>query len=299
MAAAPEMSTPVSTVQHVRSFELSDEVWQRLQADAEPFVDTVDSVLRRMLNLPPTPPRYPPIDGETSPAVVGGPPVCTGEYRAPVLTYLQQEGGTADRRDVLDAVHAVLGHRFREHDYSEVRPSNPLWENRIDGVVNRLRSNGLMLPATLPGVWSLTEEGMACDPETGGLRKRKLLSGSPRIQPGAGLSQRELLDPVMLSLQRLGGVATPQQLFDAVRPLVADRLVPADLEQPRPGRRCARWEERCRDLRSALIDAGLLSGSSRRGLWELTDEGMRYEPEQQPTEQPTDAAPTAAAEHTT
>lgn len=313
----PEVLVSLGQPDNAVWIKVSTEVLKHLQALATPFEDSADDVLRRALHLPATtttassasststqhaastvtshplpvaatttdnPPSTEEATGKEPPDIAPGDPTTAAveggfsrwDFRSPVIRYLQQQpDGTSTRPKTLDALLLQFGQNFEPSAFEDIAPGHPRWKHAVDGVIKGLRTEGIVAPAGFPqGVWQLTEKGMTCDPEQP--KSRRLLS-QPRLAGEEGVPRVELMGPVITSLQELNGSASPRHVIDAAAQKLGDRLTPRDLEVTRRGR--VRWEDRCHRLRSELIEVGIMSDSSVTGLWELTEEGMNWRPD--------------------
>lgn len=85
-------------------------------------------------------------------------------YHPAILLVLHGMGGHGSRREVLDAVHAILKPALRSADRREARPSR-VWKNRVDHArANYLVPKGFIQPMaeTERGRWVLTQKGQDC-----------------------------------------------------------------------------------------------------------------------------------------
>lgn len=96
--------------------------------------------------------------------------------------------------------------------------------------------------------------------------------GSRRPPEGELLPQSEYELPVLRALSQLGGTAPAWQVVEVVKPMLADRLGEADYGRMTNGEE--RWENRARFARLRAVERGYLRSDSRRGNWELTDDGV-------------------------
>lgn len=210
-------------------------------------------------------------------------PVTTVERGAVVMRFLQeQQGGTSTRRAVHEAVFQKLGHRFRPSDFDALKKAKASrWQNRIDQMVCKWRNEGLIAPGTQAGVWTLTPEGLACDPDRIPRPPRsRHPNRPPMLAPGQGLPQREFVEPILTVLRESGGVASSQDVKALVYEHLKDRLEQRDYEIVPPFKNLTRWQARCNRVAQLLVQRGLLSGSSRQGVWELTEEGLSCQPDE-------------------
>src|SRR3954447_9169598 len=141
------------------SVEVDSEVWEHLKARAEPFVDTSNSVLRRLLGLADAGPGQEgpsqrrhhqsrnrssvPRAAARSRAPLGSllPEV---EYEMPILRVLAKNGGAAPAREVVGTVGKLVGERLTELDREELPNGGRRWENRIQFTRLRLKERGLI-----------------------------------------------------------------------------------------------------------------------------------------------------------
>jgi hypothetical protein len=62
-------------------------------------------------------------------------------------------------------------------------------------------------------------------------------------------------------------------VIEGVGEIIDDRLTPLDRQTVSSGG--LRWHTRVMFARLRMKDAGLLKASSRRGIWEITDQGRK------------------------
>lgn len=181
------------------NIEIDDDVYDFLKSNAEPFVDTPNSVLRRMLG----------IDGDSSrSAAVSNPAVpvkpaasitavpmtsthgrlaavkrtrrkgtrpiapthtraASGtllpeeKYERPLLKVLAEAGGQAPYRDVVDAIGRELRDDFMPADYESLKSGGIRWQSRLQFVRIRLIERGYLDKDAPRGVWAITDAGRA------------------------------------------------------------------------------------------------------------------------------------------
>jgi len=95
-----------------------------------------------------------------------------------------------------------------------------------------------------------------------------------RATPGSILPEREYWLPILEILMEAGGTAPANNVIDALGNRMRDLLTPGDFEVLRMGE--VRWRNRARFARLRMREQGLLSDSSPRGIWELTNSGRLY-----------------------
>lgn len=171
------------------SIRVDDDVYNFLKGQAEPFVDTPNTVLRRLLALDKgtemTPAR--PVNSEggsagqkrrtgersglrgsrshrtrsrkRGPRAPAGSLLRADEYVVPLLQVLLEKGGSAPAREVIEAVGNRLDERLTSLDRQPTTSGVVRWQNRVQFVRLRLVEQGLLAKNSPRGVWSLTEAG--------------------------------------------------------------------------------------------------------------------------------------------
>lgn len=157
------------------TIRIDEDVYQELQKRAQPFVDTPNSVLRRVLQL-----------GGADQAIVGAPTLSpvrdraerpadkswparavsadlldAAEYRAPILRALAERGGSARPMEVVEAVGKELEDRLTPTDRETLPSGDVRWRNRVRWARFHLSRDGLVDNKAPRGMWSLTEAGRA------------------------------------------------------------------------------------------------------------------------------------------
>ncbi len=177
---------------------LTDETWARLKGRAEPFEDTPDDVVRRLLDatdnqdLPdgkdgyatgkvqsldtPLPSVVTAGHHSNTPSITGAPApqkrrhsrlghglkVPQGDFRNPILMVLQEMEGRGHAREVLKAVERRMSNRLSHVDY-QILPSGQQkrWEKSANWERQQMVNDGLLRNDSQRGVWELTEAGWA------------------------------------------------------------------------------------------------------------------------------------------
>jgi hypothetical protein len=165
--------------------DVDDDVLDVLKRHAEPFVDTPNSVLRRLLGVDDgTEPKTPePAVTSANGAVRGhrqtkraaktgttetgttrtrakaGSILAEDRYELPLLTALIDLGGRAAYRDVLEAVGKQLEPELTPLDKDKLKSGDVRWENRLQFVRLRLIERGLLERDTPRGIWGITDNG--------------------------------------------------------------------------------------------------------------------------------------------
>lgn len=163
--------------------DVDEEVFGALQAQAIPFVDTPNSVLRRILELdstqdhavPPARVKYPPSSNERKRRrrASSGAATKTKRFRAPKGTLLPEEhyeepilatldelGGRVPTRELLEALEPKLKPLLYPLDLELLDGSSLVrWKSRTQFVRLKLVRGGDMVKGSPRGVWEISEQG--------------------------------------------------------------------------------------------------------------------------------------------
>jgi hypothetical protein len=173
------------------SIEIDADVWEMLKREAEPLVDTPNSVLRRLLALadgsvdrgaseggpssqaPSNRPRGAAKKGKRArkraPRAPVGSLLPETEYEAPLLRALGDRGGSSPAREAIQRVGVLIEDRLMPLD-RETQPNGlKRWETRVQFTRLRMRKGGLIASASPRGVWELSKLGRAAYDELGAL----------------------------------------------------------------------------------------------------------------------------------
>lgn len=143
------------------SIDTDDEVFEVIKRHAEPFVDTPNTVLRRLLGIDeakaPSGPR------ERASTKVGraapGTLVPEREFEIPILRYLDERGGRAPSREVVEAVGESLDGKLTKLDRQPLKSGGIRWEKRTAFVRLRLVERGELVEKSPRGTWELSDKG--------------------------------------------------------------------------------------------------------------------------------------------
>lgn len=151
--------------------QVDAEVFERLKADAEPFVDTPNSVLRRLLGLesgggsargaPAKTPRAQTGRSGRRKRAKTGTLLEQEAYFKPILAALNANDGRAPTREVLDEVGEALKDRLTQADRGRISSGGIRWENRAQFARLKMVDRGLLRADSPRGVWEITDAGRA------------------------------------------------------------------------------------------------------------------------------------------
>ncbi len=171
------------------NIRVDPDVYKALQKRATPFVDTPNSVLRRMLNLDPevtlvqeeprkrpdTKPSAKYAESQRSaparaskartrrnePKAPAGTLLPEGEYTMPLLSALAERGGSGSIREITEAVGEKLSGKLTTTDREKTSSGVIRWQNRLQFARLKLIEEGLLAKGTPRGIWALTDSGRA------------------------------------------------------------------------------------------------------------------------------------------
>lgn len=146
--------------------EVDDEVLEVLKGGAEPFVDTPNTVLRRLLGIDSAEAGKGSGSGSNG-RVVGQDRAAPGSilpesaYELPILEELLAREGSGHANDITDAVGERLKDRLTKRDRERLNSGDIRWRNRVQFTRLTLRKLGLLEADSPRGIWELTEKGEA------------------------------------------------------------------------------------------------------------------------------------------
>src|ERR1700731_3835360 len=164
------------------SIEIYREVWNLLKREAEPFVDTPNAVLRRLLGIGDQPEvdiaAEAPVGASSTRGATRKPRVKSSpkgkrqrrrgprapigsllpesEYEQPILRVLGKRGGSAPARDVIPLVGAIVDDRLTQLDREDQPNGLKRWETRVQFTRLRMRKAGLIQAESPRGIWELS-----------------------------------------------------------------------------------------------------------------------------------------------
>lgn len=97
-------------------------------------------------------------------------------------------------------------------------------------------------------------------------------SQTTRAKRGELLPEREYVFPILRTLRKNGGSAAKDDVLAALQSIIGSKLKPRDKEPMGSGE--IRWHNRAAWVRNNLAAAGFISRESRRGVWEITEDGL-------------------------
>lgn len=167
---------------------IDGDVLAGLTERARPFVDDPNAVLRRLLELDPPESRGTTSTNGTAagtrprsssrrsgraarsstkpPRAPKGSLTPEEAFEQPILTVLDEAGGSLPYREALTAVGERMEPILNEHDRFTDDKGVARWEKRVPFVRLRLVERGLLAGDAPRGIWQLTDQGRAALAET-------------------------------------------------------------------------------------------------------------------------------------
>jgi len=152
------------------TIRLDDEIYEALKKLAEPFVDSPNSVIRRLLeehgHVAKKKPAPAPAAAKTDPDLEPTPQAVYEEFLLKILD--EQFKGRGDKRSVTHAIIEKMQKQklLRAADLELVATGETRAENAIAWGRNALKDRGLLNRNSRRGIWELTPEGRATAKKT-------------------------------------------------------------------------------------------------------------------------------------
>jgi len=162
------------------AIRVDEDVYLALQSRAEPFVDTPNSVLRRLLELEEERSSAISPDEERSQnrtkdssrkspqprarkkkrtRAPSGTLLRQEEYEVPLLETLEELGGGAAAGEVIEKLGQRLNGKLKPSDYASLDSGAVRWHNRAQFVRYELVQRGDMKSDSPRGVWEISDQG--------------------------------------------------------------------------------------------------------------------------------------------
>lgn len=162
------------------TIRIDDDVFEELKKSAEPFVDTPNTVLRRLLGLAVVPDAEGVVEPDRAqalsdrrssgrkasgrrrkrlPRATRGSTLPDVEYELPILEILRDKGGRAATREVIDALGERLDGRLTSTDHQRLSSGDVRWRNRAQFVRLKMIRQGDMIGGSPRGVWEISKQG--------------------------------------------------------------------------------------------------------------------------------------------
>ncbi|MDD2252228.1 MAG: winged helix-turn-helix domain-containing protein [Dehalococcoidales bacterium] len=141
--------------------DCDSEVWEALKKNADPFVDTPNDVLRRLLGLP----KIEPSGNENTENLIRPrqlilqKPTRDIEFRRPILETLVEFGGQARVPQVIDAVGRKMKGKLKPIDYERLSSGPVRWESAAKWERQHCVQEGL-IEKFQPGIWKISTKGI-------------------------------------------------------------------------------------------------------------------------------------------
>ncbi len=104
--------------------------------------------------------------------------------------------------------------------------------------------------------------------------KRRKTKG--KLKRGLRTSEEKFIIPILEAIIELGGSAKMKDVLNLVHDKMENILNKYDYESLPSNPRKKRWENTAQWARNTMVIAGLLSSTSPRGIWEITEKGKKF-----------------------
>jgi hypothetical protein len=144
----------------MEQIEVDNDVLGLLRENAEPFTDTPNSVLRRLLGIDPGGSRKDSVasakrKGRASPGSI----LPESEYEIPILQELVDRGGRGHATEITNAVGRRLADQLTDLDREKLDSGEVRWRNRVQFTRLTLKQLGLIAADSPRGIWEITDAG--------------------------------------------------------------------------------------------------------------------------------------------
>lgn len=131
----------------------------------------------------------------------------------------------------------------------------------------------------LQNTWPLPAEKRRPARPAAPRQPRKRSTRAKALRRGQMTPQGAYYAPILQALEEMGGRAPTADVVDRVGEIMAGDLNEHDRAAVRSG--SLRWRTTAQWARNAMREQGLLAAGSRRGIWEITEQGRAYLREQE------------------
>ncbi len=176
----------------------------------------------------------------------------------------------ADKKQLYDSnpVCAICGNKIQTIDDAEIDHIEPYSRGG-----NTTLMNARLVHRYCNRSRSLRENNVQLNTMPNKLMKKTFSNG--KAHKGKKTSQQEFRIPILKALIKLRGRGTMKDVLKIVKEEMKDKLKPIDFEFL-PSGKSIRWENTARWERFNMVEDGLLSSNSPKGIWEITEKGKKY-----------------------
>ncbi len=162
--------------------------------------------------------------------------------------------------EVFNIISKEGEHAFKSHDFEKARS---------------LIESGERLKSFREKVKSLQKEwqNIFSSRITVTPKQRKVKS---KLKKGLRTPEDEFFIPILESLIELGGKAEMKKVLSKVYEKMKPKLNKYDLSSLPSNPKQTRWENTAQWARNTMVNEGLLSPNSPRGIWEITEKGRNF-----------------------
>jgi hypothetical protein len=148
----------------MRTIRIDEDVWIQLQKRAQPFVDSPNDVLRRLLQLNESRRAVPDsrLRRRRTNMLQAGERTIERDFYKPILEALERLGGRGRVSDVLIYVEEKMRSRFKPADIDTISTGEQRWSNTAKWARKHMIVNErppLLNPSSPRGWWEITDAG--------------------------------------------------------------------------------------------------------------------------------------------
>ncbi len=127
--------------------------------------------------------------------------------------------------------------------------------------------------AALRGEWEALSPATVVEEEEAERIERRNLG---RLRRGLRTREPLYFQPILQVLVQMGGAGKMGEILDRVEKAMKGVLKAVDYEPLASDPDMLRWRNTAQWARNSMVQAGLLKGSSPRGVWEITEAGRKF-----------------------
>lgn len=180
-----------------------------------------------------------------------------------------------NRADVMAALDIVLEEIEAEIELVNRDGSRMFESGDYDNASDALK-RAAQITALRDKVDAIRREWQTLAPETEKKWAQRNRKGLGRLRRGERTPEDRYYHPILEALRSLGGSGTKSEVLERVHERLQCTLKEVDFEPVGSSPDTPRWTNTAAWARNTLVEKGLLRNDSRRGIWEISDSGIRF-----------------------
>jgi restriction system protein len=158
--------------------------------------------------------------------------------------------------------------------YEEKQKAERLKKERIEKAIALVKEAQELLNIYRLALKVSPARGIRVLGDDGNNIKKSTRQNSGRVKRGLKTPNSQYRVPILQVLEDMGGSGNGNVVVEKIHEKVKHILGPVDLEEISSGQ--VRWENAANWERYRMVQKGLLSKNSPRGIWEITEKGREY-----------------------